>query len=69
MYNLGNLYGKLGRHHEALELEEKALEFRKRIFPENHPAIGDALSHVVNSASACPRSLCRNYSNGTAIWY
>ncbi len=41
MYNLGNLYGKLGRHHEALELEEKALEFRKKILPENHPAIGE----------------------------
>jgi hypothetical protein len=40
MYNLGNLFGKLGRHHEALEMEERALEFRKRIFPENHPAIG-----------------------------
>jgi hypothetical protein len=40
MYNLGNLYGKLERHSEALELEEKALAFRKRIFPENHPAIG-----------------------------
>lgn len=40
LYNLGNLYGKLGRHHEALELEEKALELRKRIHPENHPAIG-----------------------------
>jgi hypothetical protein len=40
MYNLGNLLGKLGRHHEALELEVKALELRKKIFPENHPAIG-----------------------------
>lgn len=40
MYNLGNVFGKLGRHHEALEMEENALEFRKRIFPENHPAIG-----------------------------
>ena len=48
MYNLGNVFGKLGRHHEALEMEEKALEFRKRIFPENHPAIG---AEIVKLAS------------------
>ena len=50
MYNLGNLYGKLGRHHEALELEEKALEFRKKILPENHPAIGELFRYRSSTA-------------------
>ena len=52
LYNLGNLYGKLGRHHEALELEQKALELRKRIHPANHPAIG-RLAVVVKICSMC----------------
>jgi hypothetical protein len=40
MGNLANTYRELGRHQDALVLEEKTLEFRRRVLPENHPDIG-----------------------------
>ena len=41
MYNLASSYSALGRHEEALEMNEKTLEFRRRVLPENHPDIGE----------------------------
>ena len=40
MGNLAETYSKLGRHQDALVLQEKTLEFRRRVLPENHPNIG-----------------------------
>ncbi len=40
MGNLAQTYGELGRHHDALVLKEKTLEFYRRVLPENHPKIG-----------------------------
>jgi len=40
MNNLANTYHKLGRHQDALVQQEKALEFRRRVLPKNHPDIG-----------------------------
>ena len=40
MNNLANTYGALGRHQDALVLQEKTLEFRRRVLPENHPDLG-----------------------------
>jgi len=40
MGNLANTYGELGRHQDALVLQEKTLEFRRRVLPENHSDIG-----------------------------
>ena len=40
MSNLAATYSALGRHQDALVLEEKTLEFRRRVQPENHPDIG-----------------------------
>ena len=40
MSNLGDIYYKLGRHPEALELQVKTLEFRRRVLADNHPEIG-----------------------------
>ena len=40
MNNLAGTYSALGRHHDALVLKEKTLEFRRRVLPENHPEIG-----------------------------
>ena len=37
---LAAAYSKLGRHQDALVLQEKTLEFRRRVLPENHPDIG-----------------------------
>ncbi len=41
MSNLAMTYGALGRHADALVLQEKALEFRRRVLPEDHPDIGE----------------------------
>ena len=40
MNNLADTYSALGRHEDALELQEKTLEFRRRVLPQNHPDIG-----------------------------
>jgi hypothetical protein len=40
MGNVATTYRALGRHQDALVLQEKALEFRRRVLPENHPEIG-----------------------------
>ena len=40
MGNLATTYGKLGRHQDALVLEEKTLELFRRVLPENHPDVG-----------------------------
>jgi hypothetical protein len=40
MGHLAFTYDALGRHQDALVLEEKTLEFQRRVLPENHPEIG-----------------------------
>ncbi len=40
MHNLASSYQALGRHQDALVLQEKTLEFQRRVLPENHPDIG-----------------------------
>jgi hypothetical protein len=40
MGNLADTYRALGMHQNALVLQEKTLEFQRRVLPENHPAIG-----------------------------
>ena len=41
MQGLANSYSALGRHEEALEMEDKTLQFHRRVLPENHPDIGE----------------------------
>ena len=41
MNNLAVTYSALGRHDDALAMEERVLEFRRRVLPENHPSIGE----------------------------
>ena len=50
MNNLANSYSDLGRHEEALAMDERVLEFTRRVLPENHPDIGEGL---VRSGAAC----------------
>jgi len=40
MASLASTYKALGRHQDALALQEKALEFCRHFLPENHPQIG-----------------------------
>ena len=49
MNNLANTYSALGRHQDALVMEEKTLEFRRRVLPENHPDIGISCFNLGNS--------------------
>ncbi len=41
MGNLAGTYSDLGRHADALAMQEKVLEFRRRVLPEDHPDIGE----------------------------
>ena len=38
--NLASTYSALGRHQDALVLEEKTVEFWRRVLPQNHPDTG-----------------------------
>jgi hypothetical protein len=40
MHNLASSYSALGQHQHALVLQEKTLQFQRRVLPENHPDIG-----------------------------
>ena len=41
MNNLASTYSALGRHKDALAMNERVLEFRRRVLPEDHPEIGE----------------------------
>jgi hypothetical protein len=41
MNNLATTYSSLGRYADALAMGERALEFRRRVLPANHPEIGE----------------------------
>lgn len=43
MNNLALTYSDLGRHADALDMQEKVLEFRQRELPKDHPDIGDVV--------------------------
>ena len=55
MGNLAASYSDLGRHEDALAMQERVLEFRRRVLPENHPDIGEG--HV-RSGDACALLNC-----------
>ena len=41
MGNLVATYSALRRHGDALAMQERLLEFMRRVLPENHPDIGE----------------------------
>ena len=41
MANLAGTYSALGRHDDALAMEERVLEFNRLVLPENHPHLGE----------------------------
>ena len=41
MGNLASTYYKLGRHADALAMQERVLDFQRRVLPANHPKIGE----------------------------
>ena len=50
MGNLASSYSNLGRHSDALAMQERVVEFYRRVLPENHPEIGEGR---VGSGAAC----------------
>ena len=40
MINLAAVFSNIGRHEDALAMQEKTLDFQRRVLPENHPDIG-----------------------------
>ena len=51
MSNLASTYSNLGRHNEAFAMQERVLEFYRRVLPEDHPLIGEG--HVLSSVACC----------------
>ena len=51
MYNLGTSYISVERFDEALVMNEKALKFRQRVVPADHPDIGGV--HVFYDDIVC----------------
>ncbi len=48
MGDLAATHVALGRYADALAMQERVLEFRRRVLPENHPDIGEG--HVRSDA-------------------
>ena len=51
MSHLASTYSNLGRHNEALAMQERVLEVYRRVLPEDHPFIGEG--HVWSSVACC----------------
>ena len=49
MGNLAATYSALGRHSDALAMQESVLEFSRRVLPADHPSIGEG--HVWSGAA------------------
>ena len=41
MGNLAETHSALGRHSDALAMQESVLELRRRVLPADHPDIGE----------------------------
>ena len=77
MGNLAGTYSALGRHSEALAMQESVLEFRRRVLPAEHPDIGEgrvwsaaALDLTLTSVSGLALyrlSLCHEQSGALAL--
>jgi len=57
MSNIASTLGKVGRRKDALELFEKAMEFRIHVLPEEHPEIGEFDSQLLCSVIVIMTSL------------
>ena len=57
MNNLAATYFNLGRHADALAMQERVLEIRRRVLPEDHPDIGEG--HVWSGVACGLRSVGR----------
>jgi tetratricopeptide (TPR) repeat protein len=49
MHNLASTYGALGRHEDALRLQEETLACLKRVLPADHPDIATSMNNLARS--------------------
>ena len=74
MNNLALTYFSVGRHVDAVVMQERVLEFRRRVLPENHPDIGegyvwsDALHVVDYDSCLCSHGIVPNKFEPQAEW-
>ncbi len=74
MDNLAMTYRALGRYADAVAMGERALEFFRRVLPENHPDIGegyvwsDALHVVDYDSCLCSHGIVPNKFEPQAEW-
>ena len=57
MSNIASTLGKVGRRTDALELFEKAMEFRIHVLPGEHPEIGEFDSQLLCSFTVIMTSM------------
>jgi len=69
MHNLAVTYGDLERYQDALALQEKTLEFLRRVLPENHPHIGVIRLCLLIRRLTLSRSVPGNAMNSLAVTY
>jgi tetratricopeptide (TPR) repeat protein len=55
MGNLASTYSALGRHDEALKLQEETLTFNQRVLAENHHDIATSMSNLALTFGALGR--------------
>ena len=55
MMSTANSYSALGRHAEALVLNEQALAFCRRVLPADHPDIAKSMKNTAKTYSALGR--------------
>ena len=74
MNNLGATYRALGRYADAVAMGDRALEFYRRVLPDNHPNIGegyvwsDALDVVDYDSCLCSHGIVPNKFEPQAEW-
>ena len=51
MGNLANTYSDLGRHDEALALQEEVLAAYRAVFPPDHPKVLRVMGNLANTYS------------------
>jgi len=49
MGNLAVTYSDLGRHKDALKMNEEVLEFRRRVLPADHPDIATSMDNLATT--------------------
>jgi hypothetical protein len=67
MNNLAITFKAVHRNDEALQLFEKALQFRRRVLPAHHPQIGQSMMNLSSALCTVSRFTDALAMSGTAV--